>query len=59
MNLTERAISLLGAAIAMHACVLGWNAASHRKADRVSWALGALFWLLAAIVICQAIRLAI
>ena len=53
------AISLLGAAIAMHACVLGWNAACHRKAERLSLTLGTLFWLLAAIFVYQVVRLAI
>ena len=59
MHMTDSAIFLLGTAIAMHACVKGWNAACHRKADRLALALAALFWLLAAFIVYEGVRIVI
>jgi hypothetical protein len=55
----ERAIVVLAAAVAMHACILGWNAAAHRRSERAALALGSLFWLLVAIFAYSAIRVAV
>jgi hypothetical protein len=55
----ERAIVMLAAAIAMHACILGWNAAAHRKSERASLTLGVLFWLLLVIFAYFAMRMVI
>jgi hypothetical protein len=41
-------LAILGIAIAMHACILGWNAAEHRKAGGVGNVMAILFYAFAA-----------
>jgi hypothetical protein len=44
-------LAILGAAIAMVACVHGWNAAEHRKADRVAYSMAILFYAFTAVLV--------
>jgi uncharacterized membrane protein YozB (DUF420 family) len=44
-------LAILGVAIAMHACVQGWNAAEHRKAGRVANVMAVLFYAFTAIFV--------
>jgi hypothetical protein len=43
----------------MHACILGWNAAAHRKAVVAAYAFGVLFWALVVIFGYFAVRVII
>jgi hypothetical protein len=44
----EGPVMMLAAAVAMLACIHGWNAAEHRKAAVASAFFAVLFWALAA-----------
>jgi hypothetical protein len=55
----ERAVVVLAAAIAMLACILGWNAAAHRKAVAVTRSFSILFWTLVVVFAYFAVRVAI
>jgi hypothetical protein len=48
LTAAEGPVMMLAAAVAMLACVHGWNAAEHRKAAVTSAFFAALFWMLAA-----------
>lgn len=52
----ERALALVGTAIAMHACMAGWNSAAHRKSERSCLTLATLFWLLTALFLYETVR---
>ena len=47
------------AAIAMLACILGWNAAAHRQAGTITRYFGILFWTLVVVFAYFAVRVAI
>jgi ABC-type transporter Mla maintaining outer membrane lipid asymmetry permease subunit MlaE len=44
------AIIGVGVAIAMLACIQGWNAAAHRKDERTATAMSVVFYLLIAVL---------
>jgi hypothetical protein len=44
-------LAILGVAIAMHACIQGWNAAEHRKSGRVANVMAGLFYAFTAIFV--------
>lgn len=55
----ERAVVVLAAAIAMLACILGWNAAAHRKAETMTRSFNVLFWVLVVIFVYFAVRVVV